>query len=97
MSYPDLLSIVDARFTLRYLCQWGEVIKIFGDVGIENLTIMLCHFQSAMPQQMLKRKGVPITINQILSGESMTEQVARGFSHPSASIVSGNSLTQGTL
>ena len=30
------------------LCQWRDPIKVLGNIGIVNLTVMLCHLQSGM-------------------------------------------------
>ena len=58
---------------------------------------MLCHFQSRMAQQLLKRKSITTAINQIFAGECMSEQMDACFIHTSFEVVFGDCLTQCVL
>lgn len=57
------------------LCQRGKVVIIFRQVRVEDCTIMFRHGKGAMPQEFLQSKGIAATINQILSGKGVAEQV----------------------
>ena len=58
-----------------HLCQRGEVVVILGQVRVEDRTIMFRHGKGAMPQEFLQSKGIAATINQILSGKGVAEQM----------------------
>ena len=58
-----------------HLCQRGEVVVILGQVRVEDRTIMFRHGKGAMPQEFLQSKGISATINQILSGNGVAEQM----------------------
>ena len=66
-------------------------------VAMDDVAVVLCHFQRGMTQQLLKRKGVSSAVHQILPGKGMAEQVRSRLRHPSALVVTGDSLTQGTF
>lgn len=57
------------------LCQRGEVVVILGQVRVEDRAIVFRHGKGAMPQELLQSKGVAATINQILSGKGVSEQM----------------------
>ena len=57
------------------LCQRGKVVIIFRQVRVEDRTIMFRHGKGAMPQEFLQSKGIAATINQILSGKGVAEQM----------------------
>ena len=79
------------------LCQRRTFVKVLCNVGIKDIAVVLCHFQRGVTQQLLKRKGISAAVHQILPGESMAEQVRSRLRHPSALVVTGDSLTQGTF
>ena len=79
------------------LCQRRTFIKVLGNVGIKDIAVVLCHFQRGVTQQLLERKGVSAAVHQVLPGESVAEQVRSRLRHPSALVVTGDSLTQGTF
>ena len=45
----------------------------------------------------MERKGVSAAVHQVLSGESVAKQVRSRLRYPSALVVTGDSLTQGTF
>ena len=57
------------------MCQRGEVVVILGQVRVEDRTIMFRHGKGAMPQEFLQSKGIAATIDQILSGKGVAEQM----------------------
>lgn len=57
------------------MCQRGEVVVILGQVRVEDRTIMFRHGKGAMPQEFLQSKGISATINQVLSGNGVAEQM----------------------
>ena len=57
------------------MCKRGEVAVILGQVRVEDRTIMFRHGKGAMPQEFLQSKGISATINQILSGNGVAEQM----------------------
>ena len=65
-----------ARFHLR---QRGEIIIVLCQVRIINRAIVFRHSKGGMSQQLLEGERIPTTVNQILSGECVAEQVDRGF------------------
>ena len=58
-----------------HLCQRRKVIIILCQVRVEDRTIMFRHGKGAMPQEFLQSKGIAATINQILSGKGVAEQM----------------------
>lgn len=58
-----------------HLCKRGEVVVILRQVRVEDRTIMFRHGKGAMPQEFLQSKGIAATINQILSGKGVAEQM----------------------
>ena len=79
------------------LCQRRTFIEVLCNVGIKDIAVVLCHFQRGVTQQLLERKGVSAAVHQVLPGESVAEQVRSRLRHPSALVVTGDSLTQGTF
>ena len=59
-------------------------IVILADVAIEHPAIMLCHIQGAMSHQLLESERIAATIQQILTGEGVTELVDGCTVDPSA-------------
>lgn len=58
-----------------HLSQRGEIVVILCQVRVEDRTIMFRHGKGAMPQEFLQSKGIAATINQILSGKGVAEQM----------------------
>ena len=58
-----------------HLSQRGEVVIIFRQVCVKDCTIMFRHGKGAMSQEFLQSKGIAATINQILSGKGVAEQM----------------------
>ena len=79
------------------LCQRRTFIEVLCNVGIKNIAVVLCHFQRGVTQQLLECKGVSAAVHQILPGKGMAEQVRSRLRYPSALVVTGDSLTQGTF
>ena len=58
-----------------HLCKRGEVVIVFCQVRVEDRAVVFRHGKGAMPQEFLQSKGIAATINQILSGKGMAEQM----------------------
>ena len=66
-------------------------------ITIEHPAIVLCHIQGAMSHQLLEGERIAATIQQILTGEGMTELVDGCTVDPSAFVVPGDCVAQGIL
>ena len=53
----------------------GEVVIVLCQVRVEDRAIVFRHGKGAMPQEFLQSKGIAATINQILSGKGVAEQM----------------------
>ena len=79
------------------LCQRGEVVVILRQVRVEDRTIMFRHGKGAMPQEFLQSKGIAATINQILSGKGVAEQMDACLLDTPPHIIPCNGLPQAVL
>ena len=77
-----------------HLLQWRNIIKALEDVCIENGTVVFCHFQSRMPQELLQSECVSSTVYQILSCKGMTELVKRSALNAVISIITSDWQTK---
>ena len=83
-----------ARFHLR---QRGKVIIVFCQVRIVNRAVVFRHGKCGMSQQLLEGERIPATVNQILSGECVAEQVDRGFLNAAPRVIPCDRLPQTVL
>ena len=83
-----------ARFHLR---QRGKVIIVLCQVRIINRAIVFRHGKGGMSQQLLEGERIPATVNQILSGECVAEQVDRGFLNAAPRVIPCDGLPQAVL
>ena len=60
---------------------------VFHNIVIEQIAVMLRHFQGGVSQQSLEHERIPTAIHQILAGEGVAIQMGRGFLYPSGLIV----------
>lgn len=74
-------------FWLAHLCQGREAVKIFGNISIINCTVVPCHFQGGVPQQLLEHKCVPSAIHQVFAGEGVSIEVRAGFLYTTGMVV----------
>ena len=79
------------------LCQRGEVVVILRQVRVEDRTIMFRHGKGAMPQEFLQSKGIAATINQILSGKGVAEQMDACLLDTPPRVISCYGLPQAVL
>ena len=68
----------------------GEVIKPIGKVSVINGTVVFCHFQGRMSQQLLEGKCVSSAVQQILSGKGMSEHVDGSLFNASLVVITSN-------
>ena len=55
--------------------QRGEIVVVLCQVRVKDRAVVFCHCECAMPQKFLQSKGIAATINQILSGKGVAEQM----------------------
>ena len=58
-----------------HLRQRGEIIVVLCQVCIKDRAVVFRHGKGAMPQEFLQSKGIAATINQILAGKGVAEQM----------------------
>ena len=62
-----------------HLRQGREPVIAFGDVRIVDCTIVLCHFQRCVSQQLLERERITTAVYQVFPRESVPEQMDGGL------------------
>ena len=81
------LSSCNLFFWLIHLCQGGEAVKVFRNIRVIDSTVMLCHFQGAMSQQLLEHERITATINKIFPGKGVAVKMGACFLHAPGLIV----------
>ena len=65
------LSSLYLLFGLVHLCERGKTVEVLGNIRIIDGAVVLCHFQSAMTQQLLEHKCITTAINKVFPGKGM--------------------------
>ena len=91
------MLILDSFLRLLELRQGREIVVILGDVSIIDCAIVLCHFQSRMPQQSLKCESVAPAAHQILSSKGVPKKMRACLCNASALIIASDALTQSAI
>ena len=92
---PFLLSSSYFLSWFTDLSQWGNAVKVVGDIGIIDGTIVLGHSKRFVSQERLERKSIAAAVYEILACEGVPEQMQTGFLYAAPMIVFCHSRPQG--
>ena len=92
---PDLF--LDCFSATGHLSEGRELIVGLHDVGVEDVAVVLCHFERAVSHELLECECVATAIDQEFASERVTEHVQAGLLDAAVLVVSGDGQPQTVL